>query len=93
MFHELQRSSRFEFKRIKLKRGKRESNQRGLSMKSHLHSGRVCQRARYPQRVRFIRFIRHYHQYTFPVGACDLLINPQEEENKLDNEKEAKKEK
>jgi hypothetical protein len=47
-----------------------------LEALNHLHSRRVCQRCCYPQRIRLVRFIRHYHQYTLPIGACDLLIKP-----------------
>lgn len=43
--------------------------------KRYLHPRRVCQRCCYSYRIGFVGFIRHYHQYTFPVGACDLLLN------------------
>jgi hypothetical protein len=48
----------------------------------------VCQRRCYPQRIRLVRFIRHYHQYTLPIGACDLLIKPKPDEEEAMRELE-----
>lgn len=46
----------------------------------HLHSRRVRQCCWYSQWISFVCSVSHYHQYTFPVGACDLLIKPHEEQ-------------
>lgn len=63
---------------------KRKAESRSCGI--HLHARWVCQGSRNPQRISFVRFIRHHHQYTFPVGACDLLIKP----SKLEGPKEKK---
>lgn len=89
MFHEADYSTFLALlKRIKLQnpiKAKRETA-------ANLHSRRVCQRSRYPQRISLVRFARHYHQYSFPVGACDLLIKPQiESEREKHEPKEATK--